>query len=364
MGATGATGATGSTGAAGMDGATGATGPAGPAPSGTGFVKVTGGVLDTPSATTAETTISFTDITTGDVSTTKHGFTPKAPNDTTKFLRGDASWAALSGAPPDGAPLTSAKVWVGNGSNVAAAVSVTGDVTISNAGVTAIGSGKVTEAMQVLADNTTGDVSTTKHGYAPKAPNSVIKFLDGTGAWAPASRAPALMFPQGIFAANASAVTAFASGTTYALYLGKYNGTTSGDAFYAQYSLRLTTLVATSIVWAEIAIAKGDPVISGPAQLTTLCYLDVSSTFASGTGIKSGSWTSGTAPAAGDDLWILMGSQAGTPYQVRGGVADDIVSGTFLLAGSTRPSTMSANTSFTAAANNRVPAWVCVEQPH
>ncbi len=41
----------------------------------------------------------------------------------------------------------------------------------------------ITEAMQVLADNTTQDVSTTKHGYAPKAPNDATKFLDGTGAW-------------------------------------------------------------------------------------------------------------------------------------------------------------------------------------
>lgn len=34
-----------------------------------------------------------TDNTTNDVSTTAHGFCPKAPNDTAKFLRGDATWA-------------------------------------------------------------------------------------------------------------------------------------------------------------------------------------------------------------------------------------------------------------------------------
>jgi len=44
--------------------------------------------------TVAESVITFTDITTNDVSTTKHGFVPKAPNNTTTFLRGDASWAA------------------------------------------------------------------------------------------------------------------------------------------------------------------------------------------------------------------------------------------------------------------------------
>lgn len=47
--------------------------------------------------TIAESVITFTDITTNDVSTTKHGLVPKAPNDTTKFLRGDASWSTVSG---------------------------------------------------------------------------------------------------------------------------------------------------------------------------------------------------------------------------------------------------------------------------
>lgn len=45
------------------------------------------------------------------------------------------------------AALDSANILVGNGSNVATKVAVTGDVTISNAGVTAIGSGKVLTAM-------------------------------------------------------------------------------------------------------------------------------------------------------------------------------------------------------------------------
>lgn len=42
---------------------------------------------------TSDANLVTTDVTTNDVSTSKHGFTPKAPNDTTKFLRGDASWA-------------------------------------------------------------------------------------------------------------------------------------------------------------------------------------------------------------------------------------------------------------------------------
>lgn len=39
------------------------------------------------------------------------------------------------------------------------------------------------EAGLLLADNTTGDVSTSRHGFAPKAPNDTSKFLRGDGTW-------------------------------------------------------------------------------------------------------------------------------------------------------------------------------------
>ena len=40
--------------------------------------------------------LSLSDVTTGNVSTTAHGFVPKAPNSTSQFLRGDATWATIS----------------------------------------------------------------------------------------------------------------------------------------------------------------------------------------------------------------------------------------------------------------------------
>ena len=46
--------------------------------------------------TVTDANLSTSDITTNDVSTTKHGFAPKAPNDTSKFLRGDGTWATPS----------------------------------------------------------------------------------------------------------------------------------------------------------------------------------------------------------------------------------------------------------------------------
>lgn len=85
-------------------------------------------------ATLTEAGITLADNTTGNVSTTKHGLAPKAPNDTTKFLRGDATWAV---------PLQYVKALVtfdgtGSSSTVAAQVNVasvtdngTGDYTIN-----------------------------------------------------------------------------------------------------------------------------------------------------------------------------------------------------------------------------------------
>ena len=70
----------------------------------------------------------------------------------------------------------------GNAATVTTNANLTGPVTsIGNA--TTIANGVVTEAMQVLADNTTNNVSTTKHGYVPKGTN-VGNFLKDDGTWA------------------------------------------------------------------------------------------------------------------------------------------------------------------------------------
>ncbi|MBI3632741.1 MAG: hypothetical protein HY226_00455, partial [Candidatus Vogelbacteria bacterium] len=65
-------------------------------------------------------------------------------------------------------------------------ITLTGDVTGSGTGSFAvtIANGSVTEAKQTLADNTTNNVSTINHGYAPKAPNDTTKFFRGDGTWA------------------------------------------------------------------------------------------------------------------------------------------------------------------------------------
>ncbi len=76
--------------------------------------------------------------------------------DSAPFNEVQVTITATAGVSPVGAALPSGDIWVGSAGNLAAAVAVTGNVTISNAGVTTIGAGVVTNAM--LA----GSIATSK----------------------------------------------------------------------------------------------------------------------------------------------------------------------------------------------------------
>jgi hypothetical protein len=70
--------------------------------------------------------------------------------DTLTLLFDGTNWNEVARGTSTGATartLTSAHIWVGNGSNVETDTAVTGDVTISNSGVTAIGASKVVTTM-------------------------------------------------------------------------------------------------------------------------------------------------------------------------------------------------------------------------
>jgi hypothetical protein len=64
-----------------------------------------------------------------------------------------------------------------------AKVTATGGVAPGGVGTTQIADASVTEAKLLIADNTTGNLSITAHGFAPKAPNDVTKALIGDGTW-------------------------------------------------------------------------------------------------------------------------------------------------------------------------------------
>ena len=139
----------------------------------------------------------------------------------------------------------------------------TGDVTGS--GALTIGAGKVTEAMQVLADNTTQDFSTTKHGYVPKGTNTG-KYLKDDGTWdAPAGAGDALTTdPLSQFAATTSAQLA-----------GVISNETGSGALVFGTSPALTTptgIVASDLSDFDTEVANNSAVTANTAKDTNATH--------------------------------------------------------------------------------------------
>ncbi len=88
-------------------------------------------------AIASDATITTTDITTNNVTSTKHGFAPKSPADATQFLNGATTPAYA----------------------------------------------QVKDSDLSTTDITTNNVSTSKHGFAPKGDANAAHYLDGTGAY-------------------------------------------------------------------------------------------------------------------------------------------------------------------------------------
>lgn len=93
--------------------------------------------------------------------------------DNTTYLRGDNTWATISTGLP---ALTSANIWVGNSLNVATALTMSGDATLSNTGVltitdNAVATPQITDGSIITVDLADGIVSNAK--IASMAPNSL-----------------------------------------------------------------------------------------------------------------------------------------------------------------------------------------------
>ncbi len=249
----------GAPGAGGATGATGATGAAGPAPAGTGFVRVTAGVLENPAtvvldtdgtlaansdakvasqkavktyadtkvpstrtvnghALSADVTVSKSDVVLGSVDNVQQ--LPLSYLDTDGTLAGNsdvkvASQKATKTYADLKIPLTyldtdgtlagnsdtkiasqkATKTYadlrtVGPSSSVASEIALFDGTTgkllkrATGTGVAHVTSGvlsasNVVESEITLADNTTDDVTSTAHGFAPKSPADATKFLNG-----------------------------------------------------------------------------------------------------------------------------------------------------------------------------------------
>lgn len=158
--------------------------------------------------------------------------------------------------------------------------------------------------------------------------------------------------PPGPVAIDATQVTVLASNNSGARYLGM----TPFDVSSIEVRVRVTTAVATAISWAEIGLASAASATSG--NLTLLgTATDVTGTFNS-TGNKSVTFTIDIP--AGTFVYLVFGSQATTPFQLRATIADELGSGLTRTASTTRPSTMGAPTAFSTSTALTAAAWATV----
>lgn len=150
--------------------------------------------------------------------------------------------------------------------------------------------------------------------------------------------------------ANLTTVTALTSGLTHFVCIG-------GVPFVnGPLTLRCnvtTALAGVGAGWAEVAVFRGPLVVGGNAVLRRVGFANVAAVFNS-TGRKS---VSIPLSENGGMFWLAYGSQAATPFQLRGVLADDLQLGIVQTA-AVRPSLASMPQATTLAAANLVPGQV------
>lgn len=130
----------------------------------------------------------------------------------------------------------------------------------------------VTEAALSLSNNTTANVSTSKHGLTPILPNDATKYLDGTGAYTVPSGGGGI--PATIFDAKGDLIAASAADTAARLAVGANgkaliaaSGETTGLLwnYPPGYEFDYAELTSTSVSITGTSAASPTNVVSGNA---------------------------------------------------------------------------------------------------
>jgi hypothetical protein len=210
------------------------------------------------------------DITTNDVSTTKHGFVPKAPNNTTTFLRGDGTWAAPAGGGLT--EFTEAETTAAPNATVAVnSLTPVAGTTNADFAVKPKGTGAILAA---IPDNTTAggnkrganaiDLSTATRSNADRVASGDSSVIIGQNCRAYNTGAVAI--GSGVFSGGLQSVglsTGFASGD-YAFAHGNQS-TASGRASVAFGGTQYGAVTASG----EASFAQGNSTASGLFSIAT-----------------------------------------------------------------------------------------------
>jgi hypothetical protein len=206
--------------------------------------------------------LSTTDVTTNNVSSTKHGFAPKSPADTTKFLNGAASpgYAQVKDSDLSTTDITTNNVV---STKHGFAPKSPADATQFLNGAATPGYAAVKDSDLAFTDITTNNVSTTKHGFVPKAPNSNTQFLDGTGAFSTSGQIP---FPAAQNASsNVNTLDDYEEGAWTPAIASSGGGAATYTAQVGKYIKvgKLTFATGTIILATKGTLAAGTVTITG-----------------------------------------------------------------------------------------------------
>lgn len=138
------------------------------------------------------------------------------------------------------------------------------------------------DAALSTSDVTTNNVSTSKHGFTPKAPNDASKYLDGTGAWTvPAGGSGGMTLVEAKTITSNSTTVTFSglTGNSDITYLLQGKLINSSGTGFCILTLRpngaTTNQHASSLYWDSTTIA----VISGSTSALTVGFFNVNNTW-------------------------------------------------------------------------------------
>jgi len=224
-------------------------------------------------------------------------------------------------------PTTTPTLTFSLGAITPSSVAATGNITGAN--LSGTNTGDQSDATLTFSDVTTNNVSTARHGFAPKLPNDAAKYLDGTGAWstpaggggsgtvtsvsvvsangvsgsvANASTTPAITLSIGAIAPTSVAATGTVTGSNL-------SGTNTGDQTSVTGNAGTATALATARTINGVSF-DGTANITVPAAAGTL----------TGTTLASGVTASSLTSAAGGTVGTAAFTAA-TAYDPAGAAA-------------------------------------------
>jgi len=269
-------------------------------------------------ALVTDANLSISDITTNNATTGAHGFAPKLSGNVLQFLTGTGTWAVPAGSGTgtvtNTGTLTNGGVIVGNGGADVSAIGLGTTTTLLHGNAAGDPSyGPVIENDITLADNTTNNVSTLRHGFAPKSPNDATVFLDGTGVYSTPTTAGGTVINDGTLTTNRLVL---GNGTTHIAVLG-----TLGTGSTLLHGNALGAPTFGPVVETDITLADNvtNNVSTGRHGFTPKLSGSVT-TFLNG----NGGWTVPTATAGTypPQNVINYGAMGNASYQTGGGNDD------------------------------------------